>query len=408
MNTETEPVGWTRTLPDSYNPARAPSDPHHRRRRDPARLDEGRNPYPAALSARRRFFPPGLEAVPVGGLERQVQRGVVVAHVVLERDGRLVGELADEVLAPELDAVHPEFPGGLFDQPFQQVGGLGASRAAQRVDRHRVGEERLDLDVDRGGCVRSREEDAVQVRRDAGSEGGQVRAQVGFGGYAQPQEGAVRGKRHLGRADVVAAVGVRLECVETLAGPLDGPAELPGGPGQDRLLRVVRDLRSEAAAHVGRHDPQLVLREAEDEGAEEQPGEVGVLARCVECVFVRRWIEVRDGRARLDCVGDEAIVHHIDRDYVFRAFEGRVGGCFVADLPVVADVAGRVVEDQSRAIGLGCFDRGHRRKLLVVHIHQVGRRLGLLHRVGHDDGDAVTHVAYLAQRERRMRRFDHG
>ena len=74
---------------------------------------------------------------------------------------------------------------------------------------------------------------------------------------------------------------VRLEGVDALAGPLDGPAELPGGPGEDRLFRVVRNLGAEPAAHVGRHDPQLVFGQAKHEGAEEQADQVGVLARCV-------------------------------------------------------------------------------------------------------------------------------
>ena len=230
----------------------------------------------AAASARRASKP-----VPVGGLQRQVQRGVVVALVVLQRDRRLVGELADEVLAADLDPVHPELARRLVDQPLEQVRRLGPPCAAQRVNRHRVGEERLDLAVDRRRGVRSREEDAVQVRRNTGGEGGEVRAQVGLGGDVQPQEVAVRVQRELRRADVVAPVRVRLEGVDALAGPLDRPAELPGGPGQDRLFRVVRDLRAEPAAHVGRHDPQLVLGQSEDEGAQQQPDQVGVLARCV-------------------------------------------------------------------------------------------------------------------------------
>ena len=230
----------------------------------------------AAASARL-----SLEAIPVGGVQRQVQRRVVVALVVLQRDRRLVRELADEVLAADLHPVHPELHGRLFDQPLQQVGRLGPPRAAQRVDRHRVGEERLDLAVDRRRRVWSREEDAVQVRRDAGCEGGEVRPQVGLGRDAQSEEVAVRVQREMRRAEVVATVRVRLEGVDALAGPLDGPAELPGGPGQDRLFRVVRDLRAEPAAHVGRHDPQLVLGQSENEASEEQPDQMRVLARCV-------------------------------------------------------------------------------------------------------------------------------
>ena len=79
----------------------------------------------------------------------------------------------------------------------------------------------------------------------------------------------------------------------------------------------------------------------------------------------------------------------------------------VADFPVVADVARCLVEDLRRPVGLGRLDRGHRRKLLVVHVDQIGRRLGLLLRLGDDDRHAVTRVTHLADRQRRMRRLDH-
>ena len=90
-----------------------------------------------------------------------------------------------------------------------------------------------------------------------------------------------------------------------------------------------------------------------------------------------------------------------------RVFEGRVGGRLVAHLPVVADVAGRFVEDQGRAVGLGSLDRGHRRKFLALHIDQVAGRLCLLGGLRHHDRDAVTHIAHLADRQRRMPGFDH-
>ena len=57
--------------------------------------------------------------------------------------------------------------------------------------------------------------------------------------------------------DVVAAVRVGHEGFGALGGPLDRPADLAGGPGDDRLLGIVEDLGAEAAADIGRDDAQL-------------------------------------------------------------------------------------------------------------------------------------------------------
>src|SRR3546814_16460807 len=86
--------------------------------------------------------------------------------------------------------------------------------------------------------------------------------------------------------DVIAAVGVRGEALRSLGRPLDRTAHLLGRPGADGLLRVAEDLGAEAAADIGRDHPQLVLVEAEHEGAEDELQEVRVLAGRVERVVV--------------------------------------------------------------------------------------------------------------------------
>ena len=94
----------------------------------------------------------------------------------------------------------------------------------------------------------------------------------------QREELAVLVERQLGLGDMVAAVGVGHEGLGAVGRPLDRPAEPCGGPGDERLLGVVEDLGAEAAADIGRDHAQLVLGDAEDEGAHQQADDVRVLA----------------------------------------------------------------------------------------------------------------------------------
>ena len=92
------------------------------------------------------------------------------------------------------------------------------------------------------------------------------------------------------------------------AGPLDGAAQLAGGPGDDGFLGVVVDLAAEAAADVGGDDAEFVLGDVENEGAHEEADDVGVLAGGVEGEVAGRAVEIADGAAGFEGVGDEAVV----------------------------------------------------------------------------------------------------
>src|SRR3546814_10282904 len=71
--------------------------------------------------------------------------------------------------------------------------------------------------------------------------------------------------------DMVAAMGVGQEGLGAVRGPFNRLSQLAGGPETDRFFRIVENLRAEAAADIGGNDADLVFRQAEDEGAEQQP-----------------------------------------------------------------------------------------------------------------------------------------
>ena len=323
---------------------------HHRGRRDAAGLEIGGNADAAQLAARLRRRAPCLEAGAVGRLQRRVQRRLVVAAVVLQRHRRLVRERVggNEVLPPQLDAVHAGVVRDHVHQALQQERRLRPAGAAIGVHRHGVGEHRLHLAVDHRGLVNAGQQRGVQIGRHARREGGQIGAHVGQRRDAQRQEIAVRVQRHLGGADMVAAVRVGHEAFVALGGPLHRPAQLAGGPGDDRLLGVVVDLRAEAAADVGRHDAQLVLRDVQHEGAHQQADDVRVLAGGVQRVVAGGRIEVADRGARLHRVRDQPVVGQVQLHHLRRLGEDAVHHGLVADMPVVAEIAGGIVVHQRR------------------------------------------------------------
>ena len=126
------------------------------RRRDAAGLDVRRVADAAQLAALRGLRLARRETGDVGQLHRLVQRRVVVAGVVEQRDRRLVREGADEVAPADLVLVDVQLARRGLDQALDDVGRLGPARAAIRVDRRGVGEHRGHFAVDRRRRVLAR------------------------------------------------------------------------------------------------------------------------------------------------------------------------------------------------------------------------------------------------------------
>ncbi len=266
------------------------------------------------------------EAGVVGGLLRHVEGAVVVADVVVQRDRRLVGKgvLGDEVAPADLRRVDLHLARRRLDEALDHVGRLRPAGAAIGVDRHGVGEDRRHLAVDRRRRVRAGEQRRVEVCRDRRREGREVGAHIGDGLHPQRQELAVLVDRQLGMGHVVAAVRVGDEALRAVRRPLDRACRPWRRPGDDGFLGVVVDLGAEAAAHVGRHHPQLVLGQMQHEGAHQQPDHVRVLAGGVERVFAGAAIVLADRRARLHGVGDQAVVDDLELRHMRRLREGGV------------------------------------------------------------------------------------
>ena len=226
--------------------------------------------------------------------------------------------------------------------------------------------------------------------------------------HAQAEKLAVLVERQLGLGDVVATLGVGDETLAALADPLDRPRELAGRPGDHGFLGVVELLDPEAAAHVGRHHAQLVLRDVQHEEPHQQADDVRELAGRPQRVLAGRRIVFGDRRARLHRIADQAIVDQADARDMRGLPECGLGRRRVAERPIAAQVTRHVVE-QERRPGLDCIEHAdHGGQHVIVDRDRLGGARRLLARFGDHEGDGVADMAHLALRQGGMRRLLHG
>ena len=267
-----------------------------------------------------------------------------------------------------------------------------------------MGEDSLDVHIDRGCRVLAGKQEAVEPSRCPGGDGREVGAHIGDGVSAQPQKLAVLIERQLGLGDVVPAVDVGQERLGPVRRPLNGAADLLRRPDAHHLLGVDGELRAEGAADVGRHDAQLVLGRHIVESGNDNPRDMRVLARDIEREAVVARIVFADGRARLHGVRDQPVVNEVELGDVVGLCERRVGRGLVAHFPIEAQVPRRLGVDLRR-IGierLGGTDAG--RALLVIDFDELGGILGLGEGFGDHYGDMVADVVDRIRGEERTRR----
>ena len=201
---------------------------------------------------------------------------------------------------------------------------------------------------------------------------------------------------------VIAAVRVAEEGLGALRGPLHWAVDFFRRPEAHGFFGIDEDFGAEAAADIGCDDPQLVLRRESDEGREDEPRHVRVLAGGVERERVGTGIVFADRRARLHRVGDQPVVDDVELRHVSCGGEGRVGRGLVAKMPVVDRVVGRDVMDLRLSGARGLRQIDHRGQFAIVDLDLLRCVFRLSQGVGDDDGDVVADVAHLALGERRV------
>ena len=302
------------------------------RRRQSARLDIGREADAAQFAlpggGRLAFRKTGI----LGHLERHVERGPVVTRIVAKYDRCLVRELGNEVAAAEFRRIDLQFAGRGFDDALNHIRGFGPACSAIGIHWRGVGVDGIDYGVNVGNIVLAGEQYRIEIGGNDRSQSREIGAHRRRRVNSQALDYAVRVHSQFGLRDMIAAMGIGEEAFAALGGPLDRTAaNALRGPDANNFLRINRDLRAEAAAHVGRDDAQLVLGCQAVEGRDHQPGHMRVLAGGIERVGFRAGVIGTDRGAGLHGIGNEAVVDKIELRNVRGILESGIGRRLIAD-----------------------------------------------------------------------------
>ena len=263
---------------------------------------EAREPDPdvPSLAAGRRLLTP--EAVVLRDLQEPRERGVIAAAVENVAGRGRVREVigAHEIAAAQLRRIDPEVAGDELDHALGDRGGDRMPHGA--VLR---GDDLVLRDHTQGGVVvphavrAGQETEHLAAFHHARARIGRVGADRRLDRGAHRRQDAVAVRRHLDADGLLAGVDVGQEGLAPARDELHGTAQRQRHRAGGHVVLVDVDLDPEAAADVGRHDAQAVLRKAEELG-EHRLHHVRHLGGDPHGERARRRLVVGDEAARLE------------------------------------------------------------------------------------------------------------
>lgn len=195
--------------------------------------------------------------------------------------------------------------------------------------------------------------------------------------------------------DMVAAMRISQEGLGAIRGPFHRLLQFARGPDADGFFGIVKDLGAEAAADIGRYHADLVFGQAEYESAKDQPDDMRVLRGRVDRGVVGAWVVFTDGAARLHRVWRQPVVYQVDLGDMRCLGEGGLSRSLVAEVPVVAEITGRIGM-HLRCVG---FQRGHhvddRRQHLIVDIDGLRGIAGFTEAARNHHCDLIADMAHM-------------
>ncbi len=202
-------------------------------------------------------------------------------------------------------------------------------------------------------------------------------------------------------------MGVGEETLPAVGRPSHRYAEPTRRPQAHGLLGIDENLRSESAAHIGRHHAQLVLRREPDECRQDKARHVGILRGGVEREATFGTVVDRGRRARLDRIRHQPIVDEVDLDPVRGARERAIDRALVAESPLIDGVVRSLGVDlrSARRLRGGRIDDGW--EFLVFDLDHLGGVARLILGLRHHDRDRITDVSHHVPGQRRIGRGPH-
>ena len=216
---------------------------------------------PRSLPSRSLCCAPLGERRPFRRRHAQVHHLLELAGIEQELRRRRVGHRRrrHEIDAADGVGTHAELARRGIDETLEQISGLRPAGAAIGADRHGVGADAFDVDVDRADRIETGDE-IGRARRHEAAERRQISADIGEDRDAQAEEAALVVERELGARGVIAALIVGDKTFGAILLPLHRPRDLAARPDHERVLGIDEGLHAEAAADIGRDQAQLVLR----------------------------------------------------------------------------------------------------------------------------------------------------
>ena len=349
-------------------------------RAGPHHLSEARDPDTHQLALLPFFRLLLAKLVITDFVERQAQCLLVLAAVVLEAGRRLVWELVrlDEILDSQFGGILIELDGCGLDQPLDQVrrfrdpeGAAVGNAAGCLVRIGAIGHDVGGRDV--VGTGHDVEQPGSELRRlGVGVERAVVAEQL----HPDSEDTAVVAHRHLALHVEVAGEAGGDEVFTPILDPLHRLADEQRSRRRHHVAGIDRHFVPEATADIGRNDPDVLLRQAGDDGEE---GAVRVRGlRChVEGGVPGRRVDIGHDAAGLDRRGVAARIERLETDDPVRFRERVIGLPLVARLPVVDVVGGLtlfLVPNHRRAGLQRLRWVNHRGQHLVTHVDQ-GQRI---------------------------------
>ena len=296
----------------------------------------------------------------------------------------------------------PELAGGTVDGVFERDRGLRSPGPAIGAGGSGGGEHSVDLGADRRRAVRTREAAEVDEGGIA-AEPGEVGPESRETAKAHGPEHGVRVETDFDLHEQISGLVVGEKGLAALSVPLDGTAESPRRPEDQRGLREYRGAQAESATEVRTHHPDSRLRHPEHVLREAGADRVRRLRAFVEDVAAVEGIVVPDGRARLHGVR----AHAADREPAPHPVHGlrkrTLHPLMITHAHPETRIVRALVPERRRPRRARRADRRDPRQGVVVHRDPFRRILRRQCVLRHDERDRVSDERNFLFRQSRAR-----